>query len=61
LRENKIAGGSEIDQVNKRVSKILDEDLAWAESQPTPAPEDAVGGVYADDSKPKAISVGRED
>jgi len=61
LKENKIAGGSEIDQVNKRVAKILDEDLAWAESQPSPAPEEALGGVYADDSKPKAISVGRED
>jgi pyruvate dehydrogenase E1 component alpha subunit/2-oxoisovalerate dehydrogenase E1 component alpha subunit len=61
LKENKIASGSEIDQVNKRVAKILDEDLAWAESQPSPAPEDALGGVYADDSKPKAISVGRED
>lgn len=61
LKENKVASGSEIDQIYKRISKVLDEDLAWAESQASPAPEDALGGVYADDSKPKAISVGRED
>ena len=61
LKENKVASGSEIDQIYKRISKVLDEDLAWAESQASPAPEDALGGVYADDSKPKAISVGKED
>jgi TPP-dependent pyruvate/acetoin dehydrogenase alpha subunit len=61
LKGNKVATGNEIDQVIKRVSKTLDEDLAWAESQASPAPEDALGGVYSDDSKPKAISVGRED
>lgn len=61
LKENKVANANEIDQVNSRVSKILDEDLAWAESQASPAPEDALGGVYADDAKPKAIGVGGDD
>src|SRR6185503_8400087 len=49
LKENKVAGGAEIDDVVKRVASVLDEDLAWAESQPSPAPEHALGGVYADD------------
>jgi TPP-dependent pyruvate/acetoin dehydrogenase alpha subunit len=62
LAENKIASGGEIEQVNKKVASMLDEDLAWAESQPSPVPEDAVGGVYAGDTgKPKAVSVGSEE
>src|SRR5262245_22951875 len=48
LKENKVATGGDIEQVKKRVAAILDEDLAWAESQPAPIPEDALGGVYAD-------------
>lgn len=61
LKENKIANGGEIEGVKKRVAAVLDEDLAWAESQPSPAPEHALGGVYADDIRPKSIGVGRED
>jgi pyruvate dehydrogenase E1 component alpha subunit/2-oxoisovalerate dehydrogenase E1 component alpha subunit len=61
LKENKVASGAEIDDVVKRVAAVLDEDLAWAESQPSPAPEEALGGVYADDIKPKALGVGREE
>ena len=61
LNENKIATPEEIEKVHKRVATVLDEDLAWAESQPSPLPEDAVGDVYAGDSKPKAISVGGEE
>jgi hypothetical protein len=30
------------------VEAALDEDLAWAEGQPPPAPESADGGVYAE-------------
>jgi TPP-dependent pyruvate/acetoin dehydrogenase alpha subunit len=51
LKENKVASGAEIDDVVKRVASVLDEDLEWAESQPSPAPEDALGGVFADDKK----------
>src|SRR5262245_6925568 len=51
LREHKAASGADIDQVKKRVTGVLDEDLAWAESQPSPKPEDAQGGVYAGDGK----------
>ena len=61
LKENKIASGAEIDDVVKRVASVLDEDLAWAESQPSPAPEQALGGVYADEIKSKALGVGSEE
>ena len=46
LKENKVAGKGDIEQVNKRVASLLDEDLTWAESQPSPVPEDALGDVY---------------
>lgn len=61
LKDKKVAAHADIEQVKKRVAKLLDEDLAWAESQPVPAPEDALGDVFADDVKPKAVSVGREE
>lgn len=61
LQESKLAGAGDIDQVNKRVAALLDDDLAWAESQPSPVPEDALGGVYAEDHEPKAVSVGSEE
>ncbi len=52
LKERKVAGAGDIEDVEKRVGALLDEDLAWAESQPSPAPEDALGGVYSEDGKP---------
>ncbi len=61
LKENKVASGADIDQVKTRVGSLLDEDLAWAEDQPSPVPGDALGGVYADDVKPRAIGVGSEE
>ena len=61
LKENKVATAADIEQVKKRVSSLLDEDLAWAEDQPSPVPEDALGGVYAADVKPRAVSVGSEE
>jgi pyruvate dehydrogenase E1 component alpha subunit/2-oxoisovalerate dehydrogenase E1 component alpha subunit len=61
LKENKVAGGAEIDDVIKRVAAVLDEDLEWAESQPPPSPEDALGGVYAGDVKNKSLAVGSEE
>ena len=48
LKEKKVAEAGDLDVVKKRVAKLLDEDLEWAESQPSPAPEDALGGVYAE-------------
>lgn len=59
LKENKVATAAEVEEVKKRVAKLLDEDLAWAESQPSPAPEDAVGGVYAGDERLTAAGVGK--
>jgi pyruvate dehydrogenase E1 component alpha subunit/2-oxoisovalerate dehydrogenase E1 component alpha subunit len=61
LNDNKVAAAADIENVKKRVEQSLDEDLAWAESQPSPVPEDALGGVYADDRQPKAIGVGSEE
>jgi pyruvate dehydrogenase E1 component alpha subunit/2-oxoisovalerate dehydrogenase E1 component alpha subunit len=61
LKETKVASAGDIDQVNKQVAALLDKDLAWAEAQPSPVPEDALGGVYAGDFKPKAVSVGSEE
>lgn len=48
LKDRKIASFNDFEQVTKKVDSVLDEDLGWAESQPPPAPEDALGGVYAD-------------
>jgi TPP-dependent pyruvate/acetoin dehydrogenase alpha subunit len=59
LKEQKLATGADIETVKKRVDKLLDEDLAWAESQPSPAPEDALGGVYADDERPAVFGAGK--
>lgn len=57
LKENKVATAADIEDVKKRVAKQLDEDLAWAESQPSPTPEGAAGGVYADDGKPAGVGI----
>ena len=59
LKEQKVATGGELENVKKRVDQLLDEDLAWAESQPSPSPEDAVGGVYADDLVPSVVGAGK--
>ena len=61
LKESKVASAGDIEQVKKAVASLLDEDLAWAEGQPSPMPEDALGGVYAGDVKPKAVSVGSDE
>jgi pyruvate dehydrogenase E1 component alpha subunit/2-oxoisovalerate dehydrogenase E1 component alpha subunit len=61
LKDKKIASADEIEDVKRRVRALLDEDLAWAEEQPAPAPEDALGGVYADDVKPRALGAGGDD
>jgi TPP-dependent pyruvate/acetoin dehydrogenase alpha subunit len=53
-----IATAGDIEEVSARVERVLDEDLAWSESQPPPAPEEALGGVYMDDERPSAVGVG---
>jgi TPP-dependent pyruvate/acetoin dehydrogenase alpha subunit len=58
LLAKNIASAAEIEEVKRRVEALVDEDLAWAESQPPPQPEDALGDVYADE-KPAAIGVGK--
>jgi pyruvate dehydrogenase E1 component alpha subunit len=59
LKERKTASGGDIKQVTHRVDTLLDEDLAWAESQPAPTPESALGGVYSDDGKTTVASIGK--
>lgn len=53
-----VATAAEIEEVKTRVERALDEDLAWSEGQPPPAPEEAIGGVYAGDEKTGAVGVG---
>ena len=48
LTEDQIASREEIEAVDAKVEALLDEDQQWAESQPAPKPEDALGDVYAD-------------
>jgi pyruvate dehydrogenase E1 component alpha subunit/2-oxoisovalerate dehydrogenase E1 component alpha subunit len=59
LLQKNVATAAEIEEVNNRANALLEEDLAWTESQPPPAPEEAIGGVYADDEKANAIGVGK--
>ncbi len=40
-----------------KINRLLDEELEWAESQPLPAPEDALGDVYAEDDKAQAVKI----
>ncbi|HLG17388.1 MAG TPA: thiamine pyrophosphate-dependent dehydrogenase E1 component subunit alpha [Blastocatellia bacterium] len=49
LTQKKVASLGEIEDVARKVAKVLDADLAWAESQPPPAPDSALGDVYAED------------
>jgi TPP-dependent pyruvate/acetoin dehydrogenase alpha subunit len=50
LIDQETATQVEIEAVSSRVEAALDQDLAWAESQPPPAPESADGGVYAENT-----------
>jgi TPP-dependent pyruvate/acetoin dehydrogenase alpha subunit len=54
LLNQKIATAAELEETKQRVEALLDQDLAWAESQPAPVPEHALGGVYADDKNKSA-------
>ena len=54
LLSQKSATTAEIEETKQRVEALLDQDLAWAESQPAPVPEHALGGVYADDQDQSA-------
>ena len=67
LKENRVASAGDIEQVKKRVASLLDEDLAWAEDQPSPVPEDAnfrggaraaVGDVNGDGTPDLLVAAG---
>jgi pyruvate dehydrogenase E1 component alpha subunit/2-oxoisovalerate dehydrogenase E1 component alpha subunit len=55
LKDGKVATGREIENVKKHVETVVEKDLAWTESQPPPKAEEAVGGVYAGDSKKQSV------
>jgi pyruvate dehydrogenase E1 component alpha subunit/2-oxoisovalerate dehydrogenase E1 component alpha subunit len=59
LLERHGASAKEIEEVKTRVDGFLDAELEWAESQPLPAPEEALGGVYAEDQTPRSIGAGK--
>jgi TPP-dependent pyruvate/acetoin dehydrogenase alpha subunit len=59
LLNKNVATTAEIEEVSSSVNRALDEDQAWSESQPPPAPEEALGGVYADHERATALGVGR--
>jgi TPP-dependent pyruvate/acetoin dehydrogenase alpha subunit len=54
LRDSRIADEKDLASVDEKVNNVLAADLEWAESQPSPVPEDAAGGVYATEDQPKA-------
>jgi TPP-dependent pyruvate/acetoin dehydrogenase alpha subunit len=58
LLENNVAAASEIEEVTSRVDAELDADLAWAESQPAPEGESALGDVFAS-AQPTVIGAGK--
>jgi TPP-dependent pyruvate/acetoin dehydrogenase alpha subunit len=60
LKEKKTATADEIEEVRARVADFLDQEQTWAESQPAPAAEEALGGVFADDDKAKEGAVGQQ-
>ncbi|MGH9759234.1 MAG: thiamine pyrophosphate-dependent dehydrogenase E1 component subunit alpha, partial [Blastocatellia bacterium] len=49
LKDGKLGTVEEFGEIKKKVDRLLDDDLRWAESQPLPKPEAAMGGVYAKD------------
>jgi TPP-dependent pyruvate/acetoin dehydrogenase alpha subunit len=53
--KDKTASAGVIKEVKQRVDKLLEADLAWAESQPSPRPESALGGVYAGDERDETV------
>ncbi|HSE97249.1 MAG TPA: thiamine pyrophosphate-dependent dehydrogenase E1 component subunit alpha [Blastocatellia bacterium] len=59
LLEKRGATAKEIEEVKARVETYLDRELEWAEAQPMPAPEEALGDVYAGDHTPKTIGAGK--
>jgi len=57
LLESNVATEAEIQEVTNRVETFVDEDLRWAESQPAPPAEEALGDVYANDT-PRSVKAG---
>jgi pyruvate dehydrogenase E1 component alpha subunit len=54
LASEKTATGREIEDVRRKVEEVITRELAWAESQPLPKGEDALGGVYAEAAETSA-------
>lgn len=56
LKERNVASEFDLESVKRKVEQVVEAELAWAESQPPPPAEYALGGVYADDPIPNPIS-----
>jgi len=48
LKSSKVANKGEIDEVRRKASSTIGGALSWAESQASPTPETAAGGVYGE-------------
>ena len=55
LVDMKAASEADIEGVKKKVEGLISKDLAWAENQPPPKPDDALGGVYAETGERSAV------
>ena len=51
LISTKVANKGEIDEVKRKAGSIIGNALSWAENQPPPLPETAIGGVTNGDEK----------
>jgi pyruvate dehydrogenase E1 component alpha subunit/2-oxoisovalerate dehydrogenase E1 component alpha subunit len=56
LKEKGVASELDLEGVKQKVEEVVEAELAWAESQPPPPPEYALGGVYADDPAPNPLN-----
>jgi len=58
LLNRKVATKEELETITTEVTKLIDEDCAWAESSPMPEPEVAAHGVYDNSIVPPAFRPG---
>ena len=57
LLERGVASKEEIEGVGYKAQSLVEADLAWAEKQEEPSPEEVYGGVYAGDDIKETVNV----
>ena len=55
MSELVITSKEDLEKITSEVTKLIDEDCAWAESSPMPEPEQAAFGVYDNSLVPPAF------